>query len=104
MSEAMQTALAASVQLDRIPKTSVDVFAMVRFHGGREGRGGEERGQGGSCREGGKTSVKVFAMVCFREEDRDRDRDQDQDLQWEGIGLQSGQAGASDCYSLLPPC
>ena len=46
MSEAMQTALAASVQLDRIPKTSVDVFAMVCFHGGEggEGRGGEERG------------------------------------------------------------
>ena len=78
------------------------------FIGGREGRGGAEAGrvvQGGGEDQRQSVCHGVFAMVCFREEDRDRDRDQDQDLQWEGIGLQLGQAGASDYYySLPPPC
>lgn len=36
MSEAMQTALAASIQLHKIPKSSVDVYAMVLESGGSD--------------------------------------------------------------------
>ncbi|KAG1662990.1 hypothetical protein FOA52_000561 [Chlamydomonas sp. UWO 241] len=36
MSEAVQTALAASVQLDKIPKSTVDVFVMVLQSGGSD--------------------------------------------------------------------
>jgi exosome complex component MTR3 len=36
MSETMQMALAPSIQLDKIPKSSVDVFALILESGGSD--------------------------------------------------------------------